>query len=85
MKSYPFKVHAFWQILNIFVVITTSESFKNHRSPIIVALPGLLALVLNLIWIKKERDNWSKGYKIAMGIYVVVLILFTIFMVRMSM
>lgn len=85
MKSYPFKVHAFWQILNIFVVITTSEAFKNHRSPIIVALPGLLALVLNLIWIKKERDNWSKGYKIAMGIYVVVLILFTIFMVRMSM
>ena len=85
MKSYPFKVHAFWQILNIFVVITTSESFKNHRSPIIVALPGLLALVLNLIWIKKERDNWSKGYKIAMGIYIVVLILFTISMVRMSM
>ncbi|MDU1022464.1 MAG: hypothetical protein E7A44_00930 [Peptoniphilus harei] len=85
MKSYPFKVHAFWQILNIFVVITTSESFKNHRSPIIVALPGLLALVLNLIWIKKERDNWSKGYKIAMGIYVVVLILFIILMVRMSM
>ncbi|WP_297393307.1 hypothetical protein [uncultured Peptoniphilus sp.] len=85
MKSYPFKVHAFWQILNIFVLITMSESFKNHRSPIIVALPGLLALVLNLIWIKKERDNWSKGYKIAMGIYVVVLILFTIFMVRMSM
>ena len=85
MKSYPFKVHAFWQILNIFVVITTSEAFKNHRSPIIVALPGLLALVLNLIWIKKERDNWSKGYKIAMGIYVVVLILFTIRMVRMSM
>ena len=85
MKSYPFKVHAFWQILNIFVVITTSEAFKNHRSPIIVALPGLLALVLNLIWIKKERDNWSKGYKIAMGIYVVVLILFTILMVRMSM
>ena len=85
MKSYPFKVHAFWQILNIFVLITTSEAFKNHRSPIIVALPGLLALVLNLIWIKKERDNWSKGYKIAMGIYVVVLILFTIFMVRMSM
>lgn len=85
MKSYPFKVHAFWQILNIFVVITTSESFKNHRSPIIVALPGLLALVLNLIWIKKERDNWSKGYKIAMGIYVVVLILFIILIVRMSM
>lgn len=85
MKSYPFKVHAFWQILNIFVVITTSEAFKNHRSPIIVALPGLLALVLNLIWIKKERDNWSKGYKIAMGIYVVVLILFIILMVRMSM
>lgn len=85
MKSYPFKVHAFWQILNIFVLITTSEAFKNHRSPIIVALPGLLALVLNLIWIKKERDNWSKGYKIAMGIYVVVLILFTILMVRMSM
>lgn len=85
MKSYPFKVHAFWQILNIFVVITTSEAFKNHRSPIIVALPGLLALVLNLIWIKKERDNWSKGYKIAMGIYIVVLILFIILMVRMSM
>ena len=85
MKSYPFKVHAFWQILNIFVVITTSEAFKNHRSPIIVALPALLALVLNLIWIKKERDNWSKGYKIAMGIYVVVLILFTISMVKMSM
>lgn len=85
MKSYPFKVHAFWQILNIFVVITTSEAFKNHRSPIIVALPALLALVLNLFWIKKERDNWSKGYKIAMGIYVVVLILFTISMVRMSM
>ena len=85
MKSYPFKVHAFWQILNIFVVITTSEAFKNHISPIIVALPGLLALVLNLIWIKKERDNWSKGYKIAMGIYVVVLILFIILMVRMSM
>lgn len=85
MKSYPFKVHAFWQILNIFVVITTSEAFKNHRSSIIVALPGLLALVINLIWIKKERDNWSKGYKIAMGIYVVVLILFTILMVRMSM
>ncbi|MDU7114162.1 MAG: hypothetical protein E6315_00970 [Peptoniphilus harei] len=85
MKSYPFKVHAFWQILNIFVLITMSESFKNHRSPIIVALPGLLALVLNLIWIKKERDNWSKGYKIAMGIYVVVLILFIILMVRMSM
>ena len=85
MKSYPFKVHAFWQILNIFVVITTSEAFKNHRSPIIIALPGLLALVLNLIWIKKERDNWSKGYKIAMGIYIVVLILFTISMVKMSM
>lgn len=85
MKSYPFKVHAFWQILNIFVLITMSESLKNYRSPIIVALPGLLDLVLNLIWIKKERDNWSKGYKIAMGIYVVVLILFTIFMVRMSM
>ncbi len=85
MKSYPFKVHAFWQILNIFVVITTSEAFKNHRSPIIVALPGLLALVLNLIWIKKERDNWSKGYKIAMGIYGVVLILFIILMVKMSM
>ena len=85
MKSYPFKVHAFWQILNIFVLITMSESVKNHRGPIIVALPALLALVLNLIWIKKERDNWSKGYKIAMGIYVVVLILFTIFMVRMSM
>ena len=85
MKSYPFKVHAFWQILNIFVLITTSEAFKNHRSPIIVALPGLLALVLNLIWIKKERDNWSKGYKIAMGIYIVVLILFTISMVKISM
>lgn len=85
MKSYPFKVHAFWQILNIFVLITMSESVKNHRGPIIVALSGLLALVLNLIWIKKERDNWSKGYKIAMGIYVVVLILFTILMVRMSM
>lgn len=85
MKSYPFKVHAFWKILNIFVLITMSESFKNHRGPIIVALPALLALVLNLIWIKKERDNWSKGYKIAKGIYVVVLILFTIFMVRMSM
>lgn len=85
MKSYPFKVHAFWKILNIFVLITTSEAFKNHRSPIIVALPGLLALVLNLIWIKKERDNWSKGYKIGMGIYVVVLILFIILMVRMSM
>ena len=85
MKSYPFKVHAFWQILNIFVLITMSESFKNHRGPIIVALPALLALVLNLIWIKKERANWSKGYKIAMGIYLVVLILFTIFMVRMSM
>ena len=85
MKSYPFKVHAFWQILNLFVLITMSESVKNNRSPIIVALPGLLALVLNLIWIKKERDNWSKGYKIAMGIYVVVLILFTILMVRMSM
>ena len=85
MKSYPFKVHAFWQILNIFVLITMSESVKNHRGPIIVALPALLALVLNLIWIKKERDNWSKGYKIAMGIYVVVLILFTILMVRMSM
>lgn len=85
MKSYPFKVHAFWQILNIFVLITMSESLKNHRSPIIVALPALLALVLNLIWIKKERDNWSKGYKIAMGIYIVVLILFTISMVKMSM
>ncbi len=85
MKSYPFKVHAFWQILNIFVLITTSESVKNNRSPIIVALPALLALVLNLIWIKKERNNWSKGYKIAMGIYIVVLILFTISMVRMSM
>lgn len=85
MKSYPFKVHAFWQILNIFVLITMSESVKNNRSPIIVALPALLALVLNLIWIKKERNNWSKGYKIAMGIYVVVLILFTIFMVKMSM
>lgn len=85
MKSYPFKVHAFWQILNLFVLITMSESVKNNRSPIIVALPGLLALVLNLIWIKKERDNWSKGYKIAMGIYVLVLILFTISMVRMSM
>lgn len=85
MKSYPFKVHAFWQILNIFVLITMSESLKNHRGPIIVALFGLLTLVLNLIWIKKERDNWSKGYKIAMGIYVVVLILFTILMVRMSM
>ena len=85
MKSYPFKVRAFWQILNIFVLITMSESVKNHRGPIIVALPCLLALVLNLIWIKKERDNWSKGYKIAMGIYVVVLILFTISMVRMSM
>ena len=85
MKSYPFKVRAFWQILNIFVLITTSDAFKNHRSPIIVALPGLFALVLNLIWIKKERDNWSKGYKTAMGIYVVVLILFTISMVRMSM
>ncbi|QQT91758.1 hypothetical protein I6I93_04195 [Peptoniphilus harei] len=85
MKSYPFKVHAFWQILNLFVLITMSESVKNNRSPIIVALPALLALVLNLIWIKKERDNWSKGYKIAMGIYVVVLILFTIFMVKMSM
>lgn len=85
MKSYPFKVHAFWQILNIFVLIAMSEFLKNHRGPIIVALPGLLALVLNLIWIKKERDNWSKGYKIAMGIYVVVLILFTILMVKMSM
>ena len=85
MKSYPFKVHAFWQILNIFVVITTSEALKSHRSPIIVALPGLFALVLNLIWIKKERENWSKGYKVAMGIYVVVLILFTMSMVRMSM
>ncbi|MHC5098740.1 hypothetical protein ACYSNN_02335 [Peptoniphilus genitalis] len=85
MKSYPFKVHAFWQILNLFVLITMSESVKNNRSPIIVALPALLALVLNLIWIKKERNNWSKGYKIAMGIYVVVLILFTIFMVKMSM
>ena len=85
MKSYPFKVRAFWQILNIFVLIAMSESVKNHRSPIIVALPGLLALVLNLICIKKERDNWSKGYKIAMGIYVVVLFLFTISMVRMSM
>ena len=85
MKSYPFKVHAFWQILNLFVLITMSESVKNNRSPIIVALPALLALALNLIWIKKERNNWSKGYKIAMGIYVVVLILFTIFMVRMSM
>ena len=85
MKSYPFKVHAFWQILNLFVLITMSESVKNNRSPIIVALPALLALVLNLIWIKKERNNWSKGYKIAMGIYVIVLILFTIFMVKMSM
>ena len=85
MKSYPFKVHAFWQILNLFVLITMSESVKNNRSPIIVALPALLALVLNLIWIKKERNNWSKGYKIAMGIYVVVLILFTIFTVKMSM
>ncbi|CAG7588895.1 hypothetical protein [Peptoniphilus senegalensis] len=85
MKSYPFKVYAFWQILNIFVVITMSQALKNHRGPIIIALPGLFALVLNLIWIKKERDNWSKGYKIAMGIYVVVLILFTISMVRMSM
>ena len=85
MKSYPFKVRAFWKILNIFVLITMSESFKNHRGPIIVALPGLFALVLNLIWIKKERDNWSKGYKIAMGIYIVVLILFTISMVKMSM
>lgn len=85
MKSYPFKVHAFWQILNLFVLITMSESVKNNRSPIIVALPALLALALNLIWIKKERNNWSKGYKIAMGIYVVVLILFTIFMVKMSM
>lgn len=85
MKSYPFKVHAFWQILNLFVLITMSKSVKNNRSPIIVALPALLALALNLIWIKKERNNWSKGYKIAMGIYVVVLILFTIFMVKMSM
>lgn len=85
MKSYPFKVHAFWQILNLFVLITMSESVKNNRIPIIVALPALLALVLNLIWIKKERNNWSKGYKIAMGIYVIVLILFTIFMVKMSM
>ena len=85
MKSYPFKVHAFWQILNLFVLITMSESVKNNRSPIIVALPALLALALNLIWIKKERNNWSKGYKIAMGIYVVVLIPLTIFMVKMSM
>lgn len=85
MKSYPFNVRSFWKILNIFVLITMSDLAKDHKSPIIVALPGLLALVLNLIWIKKERDNWSKGYKIAMGIYVVVLILFTILMVRMSM
>ncbi|MFR8926596.1 hypothetical protein [Peptoniphilus senegalensis] len=85
MKSYPFKVHAFWKILNIFVVITMSQALKNHRGPIIIALPGLFALVLNFIRIKKERDNWSKGYKIAMGIYVAVLSLFTLGMVRMSM
>lgn len=85
MKSYPFKVHAFWKILNIFVVITMSQDLKNHRGPIIIALPGLFALVLNFIRIKKERDNWSKGYKIAMGIYVAVLSLFTLGMVRMSM
>lgn len=85
MKSYPFKVHAFWKILNIFVVITMSQALKNHRGPIIIALPGLFALVLNFIRIKKERDKWSKGYKIAMGIYVAVLSLFTLGMVRMSM
>lgn len=85
MQPYPFNVRAFWQVLNIFVLITTSDLVKDHKNPIIVALPGLFALVLNFIRIKKERDNWSKGYKIAMGIYVAVLSLFTLGMVRMSM
>ncbi|MCI5643590.1 MAG: hypothetical protein MR285_05740 [Peptoniphilus sp.] len=85
MKQYPFRVNAFWRILDIFVLITMSDFTKNHRNPILVAMPGLFALVLNLIWIKKEKDNWTKGYKIAMGIYVVVLILFTISMVRIAM
>ncbi|MGF0095202.1 hypothetical protein ACQRC6_02080 [Peptoniphilus sp. SGI.035] len=85
MKSYQFKVKALWLILNIFATTIISNSVKNHKSPMIIAGVGLLAIFFNLIWIKKERDNWSKGYKIAMGIYVVVLILFTISMVRMSM
>ena len=85
MQTHPFNVRSFWKILNIFVLITMSDLAKDHKSPIIVALPGLFALVLNFIRIKKERDNWSKGYKIAMGIYVAVLSLFTLGMVRMSM
>lgn len=85
MKSYQFKEKALWLILNIFATTIISNSVKNHKSPMIIAGVGLLAIVFNLIWIKKEKDKLTKGYKIAMGIYVVVLILFTISMVRMSM
>ena len=85
MQTQPFNVRSFWKILNIFVLITMSDLAKDRKSPIIVALPGLFALVLNFIKIKKEKDNWTRGYKIAMGVYIVVLILFTIGMVRMSM
>lgn len=85
MQTHPFNVRSFWKILNIFVLITMSDLAKDHKSPIIVALPGLFALVLNFIKIKKEKDNWTRGYKIAMGVYIVVLSLFTILMVRMSM
>lgn len=85
MKSYQFKAKALWQILNIFTTIIIANSVKNHKSPMIIAGVGLLAIIFNLIWIKKEKDNWTRGYKIAMGVYIVVLILFTIGMVRMSM
>ncbi|MBS6610520.1 MULTISPECIES: hypothetical protein [Peptoniphilus] len=85
MQPYPANVRAFWEVLNIFVLITMSDLVKSHKSPIIVALPGLFALILNFIWIKKEKDNWTKGYKIAMGVYIAVLSLFTIAAVRMAM
>lgn len=60
---------------NIVAYFVTMKLYENNYSPIAVAVPGILFIVLNIFFYARNSENWTKAHKIAEIILVIVWII----------
>lgn len=72
MKQYPWYVHAIFRVSNIGAFYLMIELQEKNRHPLLVIFPGILFVLGDLIWYIKENKNWTKSYKVAHIILIIV-------------
>ena len=76
MQEKPYQyIDMILNIGNIVAYFVTVKLYENNYSPIVVAIPGILFIVLNIFLYVSHNENWTKAHKIAEIILVIIWII----------